>query len=129
MGSKGDVFVLDMGEPIKINDIAHKMISLSGLQIKNLENPKGDIEIKYTGLRSGEKLYEELLIGKNVSKTHNSMIMREQEEMIAWDELKLNLDILKNVSDKRNNKKVRQLLIKIVPAFKPQSDLVDIVHD
>jgi FlaA1/EpsC-like NDP-sugar epimerase len=129
MSSQGDVFVLDMGEPIRINDLAHKMINLSGLQVKNTENPEGDIEIEYTGLRSGEKLYEELLIGGNVSETENSMIMREQEDMISWDELKLNLDDLKSASDDFNNKKVREILIKIIPAFKPQSDIVDILYD
>jgi len=105
------------------------MINLSGLQVKNTENPEGDIEIEYTGLRSGEKLYEELLIGGNVSETENSMIMREQEDMISWDELKLNLDDLKSASDDFNNKKVREILIKIIPAFKPQSDIVDILYD
>jgi len=129
MGSDGDVFVLNMGEPIKINEIAHKMINLSGLKVKNIKNPDGDIEIKYTGLRSGEKLYEELLIGENVSDTQNSMIMRAQEEMISWDELKLNLENLKHASDEFNATKVRELLIKTVPVFKPQSDIVDILHD
>jgi len=129
MGSEGDVFVLNMGNPISINDIAHKMINLSGLQVKNAENPKGDIEIEYTGLRSGEKLYEELLIGDNVSETSNPMIMRAQEDLTSWDELQLNLNDLKYANDDFNNKKVRELLIKIVPAFKPQSDIVDILHD
>ena len=129
MGSQGDVFVLDMGEPIRINDLACKMINLSGLQVKNTENPEGDIEIEYTGLRHGEKLYEELLIGGKVSETDNSMIMREQEDMISWDTLKLNIDDLKSASDDFNNKKVREILIKIVPAFKPQSDIVDILYD
>jgi len=129
MGGDGDVFVLNMGEPIKINEIAHKMINLSGLKVKNIKNPDGDIEIKYTGLRSGEKLYEELLIGENVSDTQNSMIMRAQEDMISWDELKLNLKNLKHASDEFNATKVRELLIKTVPAFKPQSDIVDILHD
>ena len=129
MGSDGDVFVLNMGEPIKINEIAHKMINLSGLKVKNIKNPDGDIEIKYTGLRSGEKLYEELLIGENVSDTQNSMIMRAQEEMISWDELKPNLENLKHASDEFNATKVRELLIKTVPVFKPQSDIVDILHD
>ena len=88
MGTGGDVFVLDMGKPVQIQDLAEKMIQLSGLKIKNELNPNGDIEIKYTGLRAGEKLYEELLIGDNVSVTANPLIMRAQEDMIAWDELK-----------------------------------------
>ena len=79
MGTGGDVFVLDMGKPIKIKDLAEKMIRLSGLKVKDKFHPDGDIEIKYTGLRAGEKLYEELLIGGNVSQTDNSLIMRAKE--------------------------------------------------
>jgi FlaA1/EpsC-like NDP-sugar epimerase len=129
MGSEGDVFVLDMGEPIRINDLARKMINLSGLQVKDSENPDGDIEIKYTGLRSGEKLYEELLIGDNVSETENSMIMRAKEHMSNWRELNSNLSDLKNANENFNSKEVRELLIKIVPAFNPQSNIVDILND
>ena len=92
MGEGGDMFVLDMGEPVRILDLARKMIRLSGLKVKDKLNPNGDIEIRYTGLRPGEKLYEELLIGDNVSETSNPMIMRAKEEMLAWDELKLILD-------------------------------------
>ena len=81
-------FVLDMGKPVKIQDLAEKMIQLSGLKVKDELNPNGDIEIKYTGLRAGEKLYEELLIGDNVTETANPLIMRAKEDMIVWDELK-----------------------------------------
>jgi FlaA1/EpsC-like NDP-sugar epimerase len=129
MGSDGDVFLLDMGKPIKINDIAHKMINLSGLQVKDIKNPIGDIEIQYTGLRSGEKLYEELLIGETAEETANSMIMRAQEDMISWDELNLKLDKLKNASSNFNTKRARDLLTEIVPDFKPQSGIVDILYD
>jgi len=94
MGQGGDVFVLDMGEPIRIADLAKKMIHLSGLQVKDSTNPDGDIEIEYIGLRSGEKLYEELLIGDNVLETNNPMIMRAQEDTLAWNDLKLLLDKL-----------------------------------
>ena len=129
MGSEGDVFVLDMGDPIRINDLARKMIHLSGLQVKDSENPDGDIEIKYTGLRSGEKLYEELLIGDNVSETDNSMIMRAREHMSSWGSLNSNLKDLKYANEKFHSQEVRELLIKIVPAFNPQSDIVDILND
>ena len=94
MGTGGDVFVLDMGKPVKIQDLAEKMIQLSGLKVKDELNPNGDIEIKYTGLRAGEKLYEELLIGDNVTETANPLIMRAKEDMIVWDELKKLLDHL-----------------------------------
>ncbi len=81
------MFVLDMGKPVKIFDLATKMIHLSGLEVKNKSNPDGDIEINITGLRPGEKLFEELLIGDNVNKTKHPMIMRAKEEMLSWDEL------------------------------------------
>ena len=129
MAEGGDMFVLDMGDPVRIVDLARKMIHLSGLEIKDKLHPDGDIEIEFTGLRPGEKLYEELLIGNNVSKTENSMIMRAQEEMMAWDDLKLILDELERAVDNGDQVKLRQLLIKAVPGFKPQSDITDILHD
>ena len=129
MGSEGDVFVLDMGEPIRINDLARKMIHLSGLTVKEAKNLEGDIEIKYTGLRSGEKLYEELLIGDNVSETENPMIMSAKEQMLSWNDLNSDLKDLRYANDNFDIKKVRRLLIQIVPNFKPQSDIVDIIHN
>ncbi len=129
MAKGGDVFVLDMGEPVRIVDLAKKMIRLSGLKIKDKLHPDGDIEIEFTGLRPGEKLYEELLIGDNVSKTDNPMIMRAEEEMVAWDDLKLIIDELEQAIDSDNQDKLRQLLIKAVPGFKPQSKITDILYD
>ena len=129
MGEGGDLFVLDMGEPVRILDLARKMIRLSGLMVKDKLNPGGDIEIKYTGLRPGEKLYEELLIGDNVSETDNPMIMCAKEEMLAWDDLKLILDGLEKAVDSGDQDKLRQLLIKAVPGFKPQSGITDILYD
>ena len=101
MGTGGDVFVLDMGKPVKIKELAEKMIQLSGLHVKDELHTDGDIEIIYTGLRAGEKLYEELLIGDNVSKTENPLIMRAKEDMINWEELKIYLDELFNSSNNR----------------------------
>ena len=128
MATGGDVFVLDMGKPVKIQELAEKMIRLSGLKVKDEINPGGDIEIKYTGLRPGEKLYEELLIGDNVSKTDNPLIMRAKEEMTSWNELKLLLDELQNLNDSFDYEKLRKILIKIVPAFNPQTEINDIMH-
>ena len=127
MGEGGDIFVLDMGEQVKIDDLAKKMIRLSGLEIKDDLNPDGDIEIKYTGLRPGEKLFEELLIGKNVKKTSNPRIMRAQEEMLELDELRTILDELRFAINENNYLKLRELLIKAVPLFKPQCDVMDIL--
>ena len=129
MAKGGDVFVLDMGEPVRILDLAQKMIRFSGLQVKDKLNPNGDIEIKFTGLRPGEKLYEELLIGGNVSETNNPMILRAEEEMLAWGDLKLILDELEQAVDSGNQVKLRQLLVKAVPGFKPQSDIIDILYE
>ena len=128
MGTGGDVFVLDMGKPVKIQELAEKMIHLSGLQIKDEFHPEGDIEIKYTGLRAGEKLYEELLIGDNVSETDNPLIMRAKEDKLNWDNLKLLLENLRVVNDSDDHEKLRNLLIEIVPGFKPQSEISDILY-
>ena len=128
MGKGGDVFVLDMGKPVSIDDLAKKMIGLSGLKIKNKSNPDGDIEIKYTGLRPGEKLFEELLIGDNTSHTANRFVMRAKEDKLSWNELKPILDSLKNEVHKCNQEKIRKLLIQLVPGFKPQCEIVDILY-
>ena len=129
MGSGGDVFVLDMGKPVRIDDLAKKMIRLSGLEVKDESHPDGDIEIKYTGLRPGEKLYEELLIGDNVSKTDNPLIMRAEEDMLPWDELEPTLDRLKIAITDCDQKKLRELLIQIVPDFKPQCEITDVLYE
>ena len=128
MGLGGDVFVLDMNKPVRIADLAKKMIGLSGLTVKDELHPDGDIEIKYIGLRPGEKLYEELLVGDNTSDTDNPLIMRAEEDMLSWDELKPLLDGLKNETREGNQEKIRKLLIELVPGFKPQSEIVDILY-
>ena len=94
MSQGGDVFILDMGEPARIYDLPVKMIQLSSLKILDQDNPEGDIEIQYTGLMPGEKLYEELLVGKNVDSTKNKLIMTTKESMIEWDKLLSVLTIL-----------------------------------
>jgi len=125
MGQGGDVFVLDMGEPVKIYDLAVKMIQLSGLQVLDDNNPDGDIEIMYTGLRPGEKLYEELLVGNNVIETENKLIMRANEEMIDWENLKPILNELNEASINTELARIRELLIQIVPEFNPKSNGFD----
>jgi len=125
MGEGGDVFVLDMGEPVKIYDLAIKMIQLSGLQVLDDNNSDGDIEIMYTGLRPGEKLYEELLVGNNVTETENKLIMRAQEEMIDWDNLKPMLNELNEASINTELARIKKLLIQIVPEFNPNSHAID----
>ena len=87
LGIGGDVFVLDMGKPVKIEDLARRMVQLMGLTVLSEDNPEGDIEIKFTGLRPAEKLYEELLIGNNVSGTVHPMIMRAEEQLLPWEQV------------------------------------------
>ena len=119
MAKGGDVFVLDMGEPVRIHDLAEKMIKLSGLQVLDEDNPDGDIEILYTGLRPGEKLYEELLVDGNFTLTENKLIMRAEEEMITWDALEPALKELREAAVKSDNEKLFQLLKKLIPGFNP----------
>ena len=128
MSQGGEVFVLDMGKPVRIYDLATEMIKLSGLQVLDEENPEGDIEIIYTGLRPGEKLYEELLVGENTSKTDNKLIMRAKEDMISWGVLKPLLEELRGSLRGGDYEKIRKLLINIVPEFKPQSKIVDFLY-
>ena len=111
----GEVFVLDMGEPIRINDLAIKMIQLSGLQVADENNPKGDIKIQYTGLRPGEKLYEELLISDNFTLTENKLIMRSEEEMISWDKLQPLIAEIKDAALNTDTQKTYKLLTELLP--------------
>ncbi|MCF7965042.1 MAG: polysaccharide biosynthesis protein [Methylobacter tundripaludum] len=127
MGQGGDVFVLDMGEPIRIVDLAKRMIHLSGLEIKDAEHPGGDIEISYTGLRPGEKLYEELLIGDNVSKTGHERIMRAQEQVIPWTELEKMLAVLEQATQDDDFERVRAVLADAVTGFVPQCEIEDLL--
>lgn len=120
MGVGGDVFVLDMGESVKIYDLAKKMIELSGLEVYDKVTNKGDIAIEFCGLRSGEKLYEELLIGSNVSKTLHPRIMRAQEDYLSWAELEVYLQSLKSSCDQGNSAEIYTSLQQIVKEFKPQ---------
>ena len=125
MASGGDVFVLDMGEPVKIVDLAKRMIELSGLGLKDEANPNGDIEIKVTGLRPGEKLYEELLIGDNPQPTTHSRIMKANEEFLPWDILQNKLTELNAALDVNNVPLIRTLLKELVPGYQPDGDVVD----
>jgi FlaA1/EpsC-like NDP-sugar epimerase len=127
MGRGGDVFVLDMSEPIRIVDLAKRMIHLSGLEIKDKDHPTGDIEISYTGLRPGEKLYEELLIGDNVSKTGHARIMRAKEHVIPWAELNKLLLTLEQATKKDDFEMIRQVLTEAVSGFVPQCDIEDLL--
>ncbi|RLU05628.1 hypothetical protein CS078_23570 [Pseudomonas prosekii] len=128
MGLGGDVFVLDMGEPVKIVELAEKMIHLSGLSVRSEKNPQGDIAIEFTGLRPGEKLYEELLIGDNVEATQHPMIMTASEDYLSWDVLKAKLVELLAAVEQDDYAKVRQLLRDTVSGYTPDGDIVDWIY-
>ena len=125
MGVGGDVFVLDMGEPVKIAELANKMIHLSGMSVRSDSNPHGDVAIEFTGLRPGEKLYEELLIGENVTATDHPMIMSATEDYIPWDYLKENLEQLNAAVLADDYSRVRELLKESVSGYSPDGDIVD----
>lgn len=122
-GRGGDVFVLDMGTPIKIVDLAEKMISLSGLTIKGANNVDGDIEIAFTGLRPGEKLYEELLIGDNVLSTNHPRIMRAEESYIPWLELSEGLKQLDQACQAYDDRQIRGLISLLVKEYQPTPEV------
>jgi FlaA1/EpsC-like NDP-sugar epimerase len=128
MGQGGDVFVLDMGEPVKIVELAEKMVHLSGLSIRSERNPHGDIAIEFSGLRPGEKLYEELLIGDNVVATKHPMIMSATEDHLPWDVLKVKLSELLGAVDSDDYNKVRQLLRETVSGYSPEGEIVDWIY-
>ena len=129
MGEGGEVFVLDMGEPIKIIDMAKRLIHLSGLEVKDDENTEGDIEIVYTGLRPGEKLYEELLIGENDLPTRHPLIMSANEDCLSWEALSSYLVQFEQAIDSNDVEKSRQLLVESVKGFSPQCDVADLVQE
>ena len=125
MGQGGDVFVLDMGEPVRIVDLAKRMIRLSGFEVKSQQQPHGDIEITFTGLRPGEKLYEELLIGDNVSQTEHEKIMRAQESVIEWESLNNLLASLEQAINQSDFEAARIILKQAVTGFVPQCAVMD----
>ncbi|MFZ6863546.1 polysaccharide biosynthesis protein [Undibacterium sp. Ji67W] len=127
MGEGGDVFVLDMGEPVKIVDLARRMVHLSGLEVKSEATPDGTIEIQHVGLRPGEKLFEELLIGDNVEGTTHPLIMRAQENEIPSDVLNNFLQELETACNTFNHTEIRALLMKIVAEYQPQCGIEDLI--
>ena len=127
MGTGGDVFVLDMGEPIRIVDLARRMVHLSGLEVKDESHPEGEIEISFVGLRPGEKLYEELLIGNNVSETVHRRIMRAEEQIIPWSELQSLLARLEKATIEGDFEAVRAILKCAVSGFVPQCEVEDLL--
>jgi FlaA1/EpsC-like NDP-sugar epimerase len=128
MAKGGDVFVLDMGQPVKIMDLARRMVELSGLTVKDEEHPEGDIEIAVTGLRPGEKLYEELLIGDNPKPTVHPRIMKAHEEFIPWAEFETKLNALEMALNVNDVGVIRLMMQQLVAGYIPSDDIVDWVY-
>ena len=128
MAKGGDVFVLDMGQSVKIMDLARRVIELSGLTVRDEQNPDGDIEIEITGLRPGEKLYEELLIGDNPKPTSHSRIMKAHEEFIPWTDLEAKLRVLEIALNVNDVGVIRLMLEKLVTGYTLSDEIVDWVY-
>jgi FlaA1/EpsC-like NDP-sugar epimerase len=128
MGKNSEVFVLDMGESVKIKNLIYKMINLSGLSVKDSKNPNGDIEITITGLRPGEKLYEELLIGDNPQKTNHPKIQKIKDTFIPLSKLELEINNLKNLLDSNNTYEVKNILKKLIDLYKTNSEIIDHIY-
>ena len=127
MATGGDVYVLDMGEPVKIIDLARRMVELSGLTVQDEQNPDGDISIVTTGLRPGEKLYEELLIGDNPEMTDHPKIRRAREQFFPWVELSTKLDKLANYAREGDAQSIKIALAELAPGYSPLERVVDLV--
>jgi FlaA1/EpsC-like NDP-sugar epimerase len=127
MATGGDVFVLDMGDPVKIIDLARRMVELSGLTVKDEANQDGDIEFVMTGQRPGEKLYEELLIGDNPEATTHPRIMTAHEEFFLWERLEVMLEKLTFAMSENDITEVRNLMGIMVPGYKPNAEIVDLL--
>ncbi|MDJ1633496.1 polysaccharide biosynthesis protein [Agrobacterium rhizogenes] len=127
MSGGGDVFLLDMGEPVRIADLARRMVELSGLTVRDEDEPDGDIELEITGLRPGEKLYEELLIGDNPQSTSHPRIMRAKEDFLPWPELSKKLAALQAALDENDVPLARGLLQNLVSGYAPSGEVIDLV--
>jgi FlaA1/EpsC-like NDP-sugar epimerase len=128
MANGGDVFVLDMGQPVRIFDLARRLIRLSGLTVKDEQNPHGDIAIEITGLRPGEKLYEELLIGNNSEITDHPRIRKSREDCVLWDELAGGLELLEKALNVNDVGLIRQIMSGLVTGYTPCAEIVDWVY-
>jgi FlaA1/EpsC-like NDP-sugar epimerase len=125
MGRGGDVFVLDMGEPVKIEALARRLIQLMGCELKDEDHPRGDIEIHFTGLRPGEKLYEELLLGDNVTGTGHPKIMRAEEERLSEEEVDSFTGQLQRACNEHDCDAIQSILLNAVTGFDAKDGISD----
>ena len=126
MARGGDLFLLDMGEPVKIMELAERMVRLKGYSVRDAEHPEGDIEIKITGLKPGEKLHEELLLGENVTGTDHRKIMRAEEHFVPWKELRGALNTLEIACDAYDYEAIKQFIERLVEGADLESQLGDL---
>jgi FlaA1/EpsC-like NDP-sugar epimerase len=120
MATGGDVFVLDMGEPVKIDDLARSMIRLMGQEVRDAQHPEGNIAITYTGLRPGEKLYEELLIGENAKPTDHPRILKSHEPLLPAAELARELEALRAAMDAGDAEAIHRTLVRTAEGYRPE---------
>ena len=120
MAEGGDLFLLDMGEPIRIVDLARRMVTLSGLTVRDVQHPGADIAIEFTGLRPGEKLYEELLIGDNPLPTAHPRILRAREEYLPWEVMQSTLNALRRTALEDDAPSIKSLLRQLVSGYRPE---------
>jgi FlaA1/EpsC-like NDP-sugar epimerase len=125
MAHGGEVFVLDMGQPVKIMDLARRMVQLSGLTVRDEDHPAGDIEIKVTGLRPGEKLYEELLIGDNPEGTAHERIMKAREQYLPWLQFAPVLVSIRKAAEAGDEFSIKEILGQCVHGYGPQAIKTD----
>jgi FlaA1/EpsC-like NDP-sugar epimerase len=128
VSSEAEVYVLDMGEPVKIIDLARRMVELSGFRVKDENSPEGDIAIEVVGLRPGEKLYEELLIGNDPQATQHPRIMKANEKFLPWDELQPMITTLITAAGNGDVMMIRSMLQLLVPEYQPDEKVVDWVY-
>ncbi len=128
MAHGGEVFVLDMGEPVRITDLARRMVELSGLTVQDDHNPDGDIALEITGLRPGEKLYEELLIGDDPQPTQHARIMKAHESCRTWQQMQEWLANLRSALQRNDVQAMRALLLELVQGYQPADEIVDWLH-
>ena len=128
VSSEAEVYVLDMGEPVKIIDLARRMVELSGFRVKDENSPEGDIAIEVVGLRPGEKLYEELLIGNNPQATQHPRIMKANEKFLPWSELQPMITTLRIAAVNGDVMMIRSMLQQLVPEYQPDENVVDWVY-
>jgi len=128
VSNEAEVYVLDMGEPVKIIDLARRMVELSGFKVKDENSPEGDIAIEVVGLRPGEKLYEELLIGNNPQATQHPRIMKANEKFLPWSELQPMITTLRIAAVNGDVMMIRSMLQLLVPEYQPDEKVVDWVY-